>query len=284
MPLQPPTLRDDGLFNITVGKWAEKKYKLLRYYAELFSSSMQAKWDARVYIDLFAGSGRGRMKRTQKIVPTSALLAIDIPARFDKYIFCELRNERIDALEERVKRDFPQAIAEFIAGDTNLNVGSIVAAIPSPSKQFTVLSFCFVDPYRLEDIQFTTIEGISKMLVDFLVLIPAYMDAHRNLPRYLDPSSRKVQRFTGNPKWRQSWDKVRTSGIGFGSFVADEFGNQMSKLGYSYGGLDETVLIRNPERNQPLYRLAFFSRHGLATDFWNQAKKYTQQQLRLPGF
>jgi hypothetical protein len=54
-PLKP--LDDDGLPTPKIGVWGEKKYRHVQLYASLFVESMRAKWDALVYLDLFAGSG-----------------------------------------------------------------------------------------------------------------------------------------------------------------------------------------------------------------------------------
>lgn len=65
----------------------------------------------------------------------------------------------------------------------------------------------------------------------------------------------------------------------FGSFVVDQFGLQMNRLGYKYGGLPNTVLVRSRSKNLPLYRLAFFSRHPRGVQFWGEARKRTSPQL-----
>ena len=57
---------DDGLPCPDVGSWAEKKYRLLSLYDELFSTGMKNKWDQRVYIDLYAGAGYARVKGKKK--------------------------------------------------------------------------------------------------------------------------------------------------------------------------------------------------------------------------
>lgn len=276
-----PSLPDDGLINLTIGKWTLEKYKLVRYYADLFSSSMKGKWGSRVYVDLFSGPGRGRIKFTTRIVPASPLLAIDLPNPFDTYIFCEIEDDRIAALEYRIKRDYSGVIASYIPGDSNKNVNKILSSIPQPSSSHTVITLCFVDPYRLENIQFSTIQTLSVMRMDFLVLIPAYMDAHRNLPRYLSPKSDRIEIFLGDPDWRKKWSIAKKGGLGFGSFVANRFGEQMKSLGYKYLGLIDTVLVKDTARNRSLYRLAFFSRHDLGMKFWREAKKYTLKQLPL---
>lgn len=274
-------LQDDGLFTPVIGDWAERKYALVKYYCSLFATAMLGKWDRRVYIDLFAGPGRGRIGRTNRIVAASPLLAIDIPHRFDRYVFCELDRKGMETLITRVSRDFSGVDARYIEGDSNAEVSAIIQAIPEPSRTSTVLSFCFVDPFRLQNLRFDTIEALSRLYIDFLILIPAYMDAHRNLARYLEPGSTRVERFLGMPDWRKVWAGVQPSRPKFGSFVVNQFGMQMKRLGYSYEGLHDTELVRGTSRNLALYRLAFFSRHQVGVTFWEQAREHTRKQLRL---
>jgi len=80
-------LTDDGLYTPEIGSWGIQKYKLVHGYSRLFASAMKRKWDCRVYIDLFSGAGCARIKNTPRIVATSSLLAINIPDKFDTYIF-----------------------------------------------------------------------------------------------------------------------------------------------------------------------------------------------------
>jgi three-Cys-motif partner protein len=121
-----PTLLDDGLITEEIGDWGTDKYQLLRLYVQLFSASMRTKWDCRVYIDLFAGSGRARIKGTTRIVAASPLIALDIEPPFDQYIFCEKNKEKIDALQTRVCQDHPEAKAVFQPGDANELVGEVL--------------------------------------------------------------------------------------------------------------------------------------------------------------
>jgi len=157
---------DDGLFIEDVGKWAKEKYKYIGYYADLFSTGMKNKWDCLVYIDLFSGSGLAKIRKTERIVPASPLLALNVKNQFNRYIFCEINTGKIDALKERVSKISPAVDAHFIYGDVNDNVNAICSLIPKASKNFRVLSFCVVDPYNIGSLNFFTIEKISKSFVD----------------------------------------------------------------------------------------------------------------------
>ena len=77
---------NDGLACPEVGSWAKDKYRLIALCDELFSSGMKNKWN-RLYIDLYAGAGYGRIKGTSTVLKGSPVLALTVPSPFDKYIF-----------------------------------------------------------------------------------------------------------------------------------------------------------------------------------------------------
>ena len=116
-PLQQ--LDDDGLPTPEIGTWGQEKYRHVQLYASLFIKSMRSKWDALIYLDLFAGSGRSRIRGTERIVNASPLLVLGMPEAYDKYIFCERDKICADALETRCRRDCPNRKVEIITGNAN---------------------------------------------------------------------------------------------------------------------------------------------------------------------
>lgn len=275
-------LRDDGLMTPEINSWGEEKYKLVWNYASIFATSMKRKWHCRVYVDLFAGAGRSRIKRTRRIVSASPLLALNISDRFDKYIFCDIDSLKLEALKTRVLIDYPTVPVEYLTEDVNNSTAKILNHIPEGRRGFKVLTFCFVDPYKLENLAFDTIRELSARFMDFLVLIPSGMDANRNESLYTNPQNETLDRFLGTPNWRDNWNNARFRRQSFGDFLTDAFGQQMAELGYIYAGIDKTELIRLTTKNVPLYRLAFFSRHPRGDEFWKAAKKYSKPQLDFP--
>jgi three-Cys-motif partner protein len=240
---------------------------------------MKKKWECRVYVDLFAGSGRSRIKGTNRLVVGSPLVALGVDPTFDKYIFCEKDPEKLHAVEARVSRDYPNANVDFQPGDANELVGQILEKIPQHAKDFKVLSFCFVDPYNLKDLAFDTINRLSSRFVDFLVLIATDMDAARNVSIYELPQSKVVERFLGAPEWRVEWRVAKARRESFSSYLMRCFSARMETKGYIRMPIEETKLVRSTEKNLPLYRLALFSRHELGKSHWEQAKKYGDNQL-----
>jgi three-Cys-motif partner protein len=272
------SLDDDGLPTPEIGTWGEEKYRHVLLYASLFIRSMRTKWDSLIYLDLFAGSGRSRIRGTKRIVSASPLLILGMPEAFDKYIFCEGLRTNAEVLEKRCRRDFPNRKVTVIPGDANISTGKLIAEMPRPGRRQKVLGFCFLDPFQMQNLHFTTIATLSQRFIDFLVLIPSSMDANRNERNYIQPGNKIFENFVGNPKWRIRWKKEKVSGKSFEHFVIEEFGRSMQGLGYIDAGLKEAIMIRSDDKNLPLYRLALYSKHKLGPKFWKETKRYSNPQ------
>jgi len=273
--------QDDGLFIDSAGTWAEQKHKLIAHYARMFATSMKNKWQCRVYIDLFSSSGLAIIKGTSRIVKTSPLLSLDIPDQFDRYIFCDIEKEKIETLKERVSNICPKVDVKYHIGDCNKLVDTIIRSIPSYSRNYRVLSFCVIDPYKIDSFSFQTLEKLSARFMDFLVLIPSFMDANRNTLNYFNGKSKVVEKYLGYQDWRSDWESEKSKGLKFGTFLVLKFNERMCSLRYICLEPNEYVLIRNPKRNVPLYHLAFYSKNPLGKKFWNDARKGANAQLDL---
>lgn len=274
-----PSVADDGLHTPEVGDWAEDKYRLVRCYNEIFTGSMKNQWQHRICIDLFSGAGRALLRDSRKIVEASPLLALGVKNPFDQYIFCELDEQRLSALRERIARQHAKKNVQYVIGDSNANVSRILEHIPQHSRTFRVLSFCFADPFNVGNLKFATIKQLAagRRRIDFLILIPSGMDAQRNYDR---DTSESFAGFLGNPDWRDDWEQQRVSGRSFANFFVDEFGKSMQRLGYLWHGVPSTEIIKN-EKQSPMYHLAFFSRHELGAEFWKICRQSAAVQTSL---
>jgi three-Cys-motif partner protein len=270
-------VKDDGYCKEAIGKWSTEKHDLIKIYAEIFSAGMKDKWKYRVYLDLFSGAGYGKVRETSEIVHTSPLLALNLKNKFNKYIFCEIEKEKINALKQRVKRDYSETNVSYIEGDVNRCTETILEEIPQSVGEFNVLCFCVVDPYSLKNLVFKTIKKISERRIDFFVLIPTYVDANRNIGDYIKKNNRIVERFLGSENWRDDWDKFkREKGDKFGFFIMTQFCDQMGKLGYFKTKIED-VIFKRGSKNQSLYHLVFFSRHKRGIEFWKKAIKSSEK-------
>lgn len=274
------TVAYDGQVFQDIGSWAVEKHGSVSLYARLFASGMKAKWDTRVYVELYAGAGYGKIRGTTKIIAGSPIRALTLEDPFDKYIFCEKNNEFLEALKVRVHRHAPTADVCYVRGDCNEQIGEILDAIPRGSSQNRVLTLCFVDPTDI-GVKFETIRKLSGRYMDFLVLLALYMDANRNIDNYVKDDAIKIDEFLGSLNWREKWKTRQLDGTPFPRFLAEEFSNSMGTLTYQPQPFYKMKQVLLPEKNYPLYRLALFSRNPRAYEFWDQVLKYSTDQTKF---
>jgi three-Cys-motif partner protein len=276
-----PACEDDGLPIPEVGAWALEKYRRVWYYDQIFSTGMKAKWDQRVYIDLFSGAGLARVRGSGEIVAGSPILSLRVKDPFTKYIFCEEQADLLDALRTRVEQEAPEANVDYVLGDVNQVVDKVVEKIPSFGQGNTQLSFCFVDPFSV-NLSFETIQALGgPRNMDFLILLALGMDANRNLGVYLDESHGRIERFLGDPEWREKWQEAESSGFSFIYFLALRYIEAMRTLGYVETTPDQMHAVRSETKNLGLYYLAFFSKAKLGGRFWKEVLHYSDDQLGL---
>lgn len=266
----------DDLEIPNVGSWAKQKYKIVYEYNELFSVGMKKHWNQRVYIDLYSGSGKAKIEKTNQVLYSSPLLALKVPILYDQYVFCDKNPKNIISLEKRVKSEFPNVNADYVVGDCNENINKIINLLPIPSYDNKVLSFCFIDPFALI-VKFNTIKKLSERFVDFLVLLAFGMDGKRNIKYYLKDNNYRIDEFLGSNEWRKRWSNAEKNGVNLVKFLADEFTNKMVSLNYKQDAINNFISIRSEEKNLPLYYLAFYSRNSRGYDFWRKVKKRNEE-------
>lgn len=264
-----------------VGAWAETKYDLLRTYLTIFSTGMRKLWPMRVYVDLFTGAGRALIEGTARHVSTSALIALGVKHPFDRYVFCEKNRRKLKALRLRVGKASRGTDVRFVPGDCNKQVENVLSELP-PLGARDVLAACFVDPFGLADLKFDTLRRLAhRRRIDFLVLVPSHVDAHRNELRLTDDTEPILDDFLGGRQWRSRWDVIARgpSPPSFANFVVQEFGRSMQALGYLEFPPKDAVLV--DARGRRLYHLALYSKNPCGADFWKKTRRSVSKQGEL---
>jgi three-Cys-motif partner protein len=278
-PFRLEPVEGDGLPAPVVGPWGDRKYSLVGHFSHLFATGMKNKWKHRIYMDLFSGPGRVRFTECGPIYNSTPLIALSTTDPFDRYIFGDADHDALAVLKARVEKLFPSMDARFVEGDANEVVEDALSKIPTPSAQNTVLTFCVLDPFDVASLHFRTIEAITRVYVDFFVLIASHMDAGRNWRLYQRPDNPTVDLFLGRSDWRQEWEKPEVRRDGFGPFIVEAFTESMRRLTFGRGMLEP---VRLPRNKTPLYYLAGFSKHKVGLGFWHKAHKSSHPQQFLP--
>lgn len=277
----PAEFIEDGLPALSITHHSVEKYKLVNFYALIFARAMRAKWQNLCYMDLFCGPGAAQIRNTGKFIEAPPLTLMKQEVKFDRYIFCDIDERQTATLKARTKRFAASTCAYFHVGDSNKIVDNLAADLPRFSSSNRGLTLCYLDPFRLSNLNFRTIRALSRFRIDFLVLIPTGMDAHRNLRSiYSQPDNHILDNFLGHRDWRARWNKEKHTAEPR-QFVLNEFVKNMVDLGYRRPSPESIKEIRLFDKNALLYHLALFSKSYIANKFWTAGMKSTDPQNRL---
>lgn len=258
-----------------VGNWAQKKYKLVGKYCDIFSSGMRNKWNL-IYLDLFSGPGYVKNRDSGQLLKNSALIAMSVPNSFDHYILNDFDPETCVALEERIKKLFPNKSYKIYNEDANDCIEKMLKERPSYKNGKGTLTFCFLDPFSL-NLNFNTIRALANEQVDILMLHALYMDGKRNLKYYIDDKNNRISYFINNENWRKEFKDSGVPKSDFIRFLSEEFDKSIKSLGYK---TTDKELIEN-NSGSALYYLAFYSKHERGMEFFQKIRGGLNNQYEM---
>jgi len=271
----------DGFDIRCVGKWAEEKYYYIGKYLEIFSIAMKDKWDL-CYIDLFAGSGKCRVRHTGEEIDGSALMALKLKYPFKKYFLVDLNPKALYALKERIESSSVENRVSLKEGDCNEKVNEIIKEIP----QRGCLCLSLIDPTGLH-IKFETIRTLTQnRRIDLIITFPEGMAIKRNLEQFLKQDNSLLDSYMGDKNWRQLYED-ELSGLDIHyrrrRFI-DLYREKLKGIGYREIKSVDEVLIKSSEKKLPLYYLLFASKSTLGHRFWSKVKEIEpngQQRIKF---
>jgi len=250
---------DDGPPAQCVGHWVREKHDYLSRYIEASRGARagyltpkgQRPAGGAAYIELFAGPGRARIRKTGVCVDGSPMIALRHgEAPFTRVILCEMDQENIDALKARTKGE--SARTSIIPGDCNANIDRVIAQVPPYG-----LNLALVDPYGLRALSFETLgklAGVKRM--DIILHFPV-----GDMKRNFDRAGAFYDRFFGSEKWRE-----RVKDMSDVSRLIDFLKEQLEAFGYAKADLPSPA-IKN-STGVTLYHLVFISKDKLGNKLW----------------
>lgn len=161
------------------GSWTEIKISILETYAKqyltVFKNQPQQKL---LYFDGFAGSGdievESSEEQNNQIIEGAAtrILNIDKPRSFDMYYFVEKNKAFADALNKKIKEQYPNKAKSYIvAGDCNDKLHDLADKFLRTSKgrEYKVLGF--IDPKGMQ-LNWSSLEVLRGLPIDLWILNP----------------------------------------------------------------------------------------------------------------
>ena len=257
---QPNPTAADGLPARQSGDWIRRKHHYLDRYCGITATGMKNSFSERVFVDVMAGPGICKIKDTGEEFPGSPLIALKHD--FTRFVFIETDSELADALERRIAAHPKAPLATVIRRDWTQ------VAAEGRLKFPRALVVAFVDPTGISQVPWIAMERLLRdnPKIDLLATLQYAMGITLNVYQYIEAGPNQTTAldiFLGERDWR-SWPRERTD-ADFATLVLNRWVEKLGALGFQ-GSRQITV----EANNTPLYRLALFSRHPKADEFWRK--------------
>jgi three-Cys-motif partner protein len=250
---------DDGMEIPVVGPWSRRKYHFLGRYLNAFTTAMKDKWRELHYVDLFAGAGIARIKTTDELVYSSALLAARTRFPFTRLHLCDSKQSNVEALRRRLAVLPLANTPRLLLGDANDKIDELLSQVPTRHA----LCMTFADPFGLH-LDFDTVKAVATRQSDLVVLIADNMDALRNWEAYYDgnPNS-NLDRFMGEPGWRDIFKSTSPDRQAAG--LRKRYRERLETCGYAHFA---EIRVQN-QSDRDIYTLLYASKSKAGLTIWN---------------
>jgi three-Cys-motif partner protein len=261
----------DGLPAMVVGRWVtEEKHRIIKRYIDASWAARQKFTSQRTYIDLFAGTGRVKIKHTQTFLDGGPLAAWRIAQQkrgaFSDFFVADANAEYLAACDTRLARlDAPVRSTVGRADET------IDWVIPQLSKSGFHLAL--LDPFNAGHLHYSIIEKLAGMRTIDIVVHLSTGDIQRNIGSGLQAEQSPLDKFA--PGWRDvvrkqsSKQEMRSSFIHHWTRLVERVGMTVCNTMYP---------VRN-SKDSTMYWLCLLSRHPLAEKLWREACQFETRDL-----
>lgn len=249
------------------GFWSESKLALLEDYLAGFLTVCKQP-GAAVYLDVFAGEGRGLSRMTGEEFDGSALVAAQATAngfglKFSALRFIELVDARARRIEADLTAKFPRRDIKVIPGDCNDEIRSLLESVPSNLRWAP--TFAFLDPFGVE-LHWETVRAISdfkrgrKYKVELFMLFqtPGIMRiAGLSEDRAVDGYEDRLTKLFGCGDWL-AIVRARRDGLIEPKDAREAFANLMRwRLVHNLGYAHTHILQFFNSKGAPVYHMVF---------------------------
>lgn len=250
----------DGLRRDVVGQWCEEKYERLAKYVDITHATRSKFASNRPsYIDLYCATGRSRVRDTESVLDGSAVLAAVEADKRSPFAEIHIGDADLESLTVCSRRlaARTQAVVRQYHGKSVDTAAQVVGNL-NPYG----FHVAFLDPYNLDSLPFSVIATLAAVKRMDLIVHISEMDLQRNVIGKQDMAV------------LEAFAPGAAQGIrpGMKPFdvklhVLNRWKALVQALGYKVSDNIERV---TGLKNQPLYWLAYASKHPLGDRFWGQ--------------
>jgi three-Cys-motif partner protein len=261
----------DGLPAMVVGRWVtEEKHRIIKRYIDASWAARQKFTSQRTYIDLFAGTGRVKVKHTQIFRDGGPLAAWRIAQQrrgaFSDFFVADANSQFLAACDTRLRRY--GAPLKSATGQAHETVDWVLPQLNGAGFHFALL-----DPFNAGHLHFSIIEKLATMPTMDIVVHLSTGDIQRNIAAGLESTYSPLDNFA--PGWRDVVDRQSSKHAMRQAFIG-HWTNLVARSGMRV--CDTMYPVRN-SKDSTMYWLCLIARHPLADKLWREACQLETRSL-----
>lgn len=191
-----PIFHTDGLSITAAEPWFKVKVQVIQSYLQAFIMNASPKSDELIFIDLFSGSGLYSIGHQKDIFAGSCLTALSAALPFDRWLLCEKDQEQVVALENRIKKYFPNRNTSIVHTSQSHAIDDLIAGLPRSKAGKKVAILCLVDPFSL-DVPLSLVMRLAASGCSFLMPFTFTLNSRIDCAYYITEHRDVVRRFAG---------------------------------------------------------------------------------------
>lgn len=246
-----------------VGRWVtEEKHRIIKRYIDASWAARQRFKYQRSYIDLFAGTGRVKIKHTFAFADGGPLAAWNMAQQrrgtFSDFFIADADPKFLEACDARLRK--LGAPVRSTVGRADRTIDWVLPKLDPQGFHLALL-----DPYNAGNLHFSIIQKLSGLRRIDIVVHLSTGDIQRNIASGLRSESSPLDNFA--PEWRStirkqsSKQEMRQAFIGHWKLLVNATGLRVCDTMYP---------VRN-SKDSTMYWLCLLTKHELAERLWRDA-------------
>jgi three-Cys-motif partner protein len=261
----------DGLPAMVVGRWVtEEKHQIIRRYIDASWGARQKFATQRTYIDLFAGTGRVKIKHTESFQDGGPLAAWHIAQQkrgtFSDFFIADANPDYLAACDTRLRRR--DAPLQSKVGRAHETIDWVL-----PQLKRGGIHLALLDPFNAGHLHFSIIEKLAAMPTMDIVVHLSTGDIQRNIANGIEAAHSPLDYLA--PGWRDVVRKMSSKHAMRDAFI-DHWKGLVSSVGMRV--CDTMYPVRN-SKESTMYWLCLIARHPLADKLWKAACQLETRNL-----
>jgi three-Cys-motif partner protein len=189
----------------------ERKLQAVQAYLNAFTTALKKQSFDLMYVDACAGSGSSAKRQdiqqaslieADDIIEGSAVRALQIPTKFDRYVFNDAKRKNTRSLEATVADRFPEFADRVTVMQLDANKALVELCNQTDWKKSRAV--VFLDPFGLQ-LNFSMVSALGATgAIDLWYLVPV-LGMSRQVKSdgsILEPGGSRVDELLGTTDWR----------------------------------------------------------------------------------